>query len=72
MLIKDILPHFSLTEFVRKYQIIRWQFDVNAVPPNKFLAPRPEHSLTFYIRDLQSFTFINSFKKEIIIYNKFF
>lgn len=64
MLIKDILPHFSLTEFVRKYQIIRWQFDVNAVPPNKFLAPRPEHSLTFYIRDLQSFTFINSFKKE--------
>ncbi|MDZ7876944.1 MAG: AraC family transcriptional regulator [Saprospiraceae bacterium] len=64
MLIKDILPHISLTEFVRKYQIIRWQFDANAIAPNKFLAPRPEHSLTFYIRDLQSFSFINSTKKE--------
>lgn len=64
MLIKDIQPHISLTEFVRKYQIIRWQYDVNTIPPNKYLAPRPEHSLTFYIRDLQSYSFIGSTKKE--------
>ena len=65
MLIKDISPHISLTEFVRKYQIIRWQYDANAKPPNKYLAPRPEHSLTFYIRDLQSYSFIDSNKKEV-------
>ena len=64
MLIKDIQPHISLTEFVRKYQIIRWQYDANATPPSKFLAPRPEHSLTFYIRDLQSYSFIGSTKRE--------
>ena len=63
MLIKDIQPHISLTEFVRKYQIIRWQYDANCIPPNKFLAPRPEHSLTFYIRDLQSYSFVGSSKK---------
>lgn len=64
MLIKDIQPHLSLAEFVRKYQIIRWQYDINSIPPNKYLAPRPEHSLTFYIRDLQSYAFIGSTKKE--------
>jgi AraC-like DNA-binding protein len=64
MLIKDIQPHISLTEFVRKYQIIRWQYEANSIPPNKFLAPRPEHSLTFYIRDLQSYSFLGLSKKE--------
>lgn len=64
MFIKDILPHISLTEFVRKYQIIRWQYDANTIPANKFLAPRPEDSLTFYIRDLQSYSFVNSNTKN--------
>jgi AraC-like DNA-binding protein len=64
MLIKDIQPHKSLTEFVRKYQIIRWQYDDNSTPSNKYLAPRPEHSLTFYIRDLQYYSFIGTTKKE--------
>jgi AraC-like DNA-binding protein len=64
MLIKDIQPEISLKEFVRNYQIIRWQYDATTIPSNKTLAPRPEHSLTFYIRDLQSFCFVNSNKKE--------
>lgn len=64
MLIKDIQPNISLTEFVRKYQIIRWQYDANSIPPNKYLAPRPEHSLTFYIRDLQAYSFLDSTRKE--------
>ena len=67
MLIKNIRPHLSLTEFVRKYQIIRWQYDAYSIPPNKFLAPRPEHSLTFYIRDIQSYSFLNSTKKKGIL-----
>lgn len=64
MLIKDIQPHLSLNQFVRKYQIIRWQYNTNTNPQNKTLAPRPEHSLTFYIRDLQSYNFLDSIKKE--------
>jgi AraC-like DNA-binding protein len=64
VLIKDILPHTSLSEFIRKYQVIRWKYDASKVPPTKYLAPRPEHSLTFYIRDLQSYSFIGSKKKD--------
>jgi AraC-like DNA-binding protein len=65
MLIKNIPPNAALNEFVRTYQIIRWQYDPNAKPPNKYLAPRPEHSLTFYIRDLQSFSLIGSPEKVV-------
>jgi AraC-like DNA-binding protein len=64
MLIKDIQPNASLAEYVRKYQIIRWQFEETINPPDKFLGPRPEHSLTFYIRDLQTYSFSGSQKKE--------
>lgn len=64
MLIKDIKPHSSLSEYIRKYQIIQWRYEVSSMPPNKFLAPRPEHSLAFYIRDLQSYSHIGSAKKE--------
>jgi AraC-like DNA-binding protein len=64
MLIKTLPPKASLAEFVRKYQIIRWNFEASAYTPPKVLAPRPEHSLAFYIRDRQYFTFLDS-QKEI-------
>lgn len=53
MLIKNLLPKPALAEFVRKYQIISWQFEASAIAPPKMLAPRPEHSLAFYIKDPQ-------------------
>ena len=68
MLIKDILPNPSLREVVRKYQIIRWVFNENECPPPKYLAPRPEHSLAFYIRDAQTFSFPDS--QKVIKYPK--
>ncbi len=64
MLIKNLLPKPSLAEFVRKYQIISWQFEASAIAPPKILAPRPEHSLAFYIKDRQFFRHLNS-EKEI-------
>ena len=64
MLIKNILPKPALSEFVRKYQIINWHFENSAHTPPKILAPRPEHSLAFYIRDPQHFTFLGS-QREI-------
>jgi AraC-like DNA-binding protein len=68
MFIKNLLPKPSLAEFVRKYQIISWQFDKNTLPPPKILAPRPEHSLAFYIKDPQYFTLLDS--QKIIEYPK--
>ena len=58
MFIKEICPNVALTGFIRKYQVIRWQYEPNCLPVDKFLAPGPEHSLTFYLRDTQSYRFI--------------
>ncbi|RYE53321.1 MAG: AraC family transcriptional regulator [Sphingobacteriales bacterium] len=59
-LLKDITPSDDLKEYVRKYQVFRFLFDTSASPPVKFHAPRPEHSITFYIKDAQKFSYLNS------------
>ena len=59
-LLKDIVPSEDLQEYVRKYQVFRFLFDASASPPIKFHAPRPEHCITFYIRDAQKFSYLNS------------
>lgn len=60
MLIKNLLPKPALRELVRTFQIISWHFDASAHTPPKILAPRPEHSLAFYIKDRQYFNFLDS------------
>lgn len=59
-LLKNILPSENLQEYVRKYQVFRFLFDAPIIPPTKFHAPRPEHSITFYIRDAQKFSYHDS------------
>jgi AraC-like DNA-binding protein len=68
MFIKVFNPKPSLITFIRKYQVIRWTFQDGSQLPPKFLAPRPEHSLAFYIRDSQYFNFLDS--PKIIEYPK--
>ncbi len=60
VLLKDISPCASLQEYVRKYQVFRFLFDKEIIPPAKFHAPRPEHCITFYIRDAQKFSHANA------------
>ena len=60
VILKHIYPCIGLQEFVSKYQVIRFVFDKDVVPPVKFHTPRPEHSITFYTRDPQRFSQINS------------
>jgi AraC-like DNA-binding protein len=67
-LLKDILPKPNLQGYVRKYQVFRFVFEDNAVPPPKFHTPRPEHCITFYIRDSQRFSYYGT--EEIITYPK--
>lgn len=59
-LFKDIIPSPFLKEFVRKYQVFRFQFDNGIIPPIKHHYPRPEHSITFYINDKQNYQDSNS------------
>ncbi|MEO6069127.1 MAG: helix-turn-helix domain-containing protein [Chitinophagaceae bacterium] len=57
VLIKDILPNAALEKYVRMYQVFRFVFDKNIIPPIKHHYPRPEHCITFYIKDVQKFKY---------------
>jgi AraC-like DNA-binding protein len=59
-LLKHIIPCQNLQEYVREYQVFRFLFDASVSPPIKYHAPRPEHCITFYIRDAQKFSYLNS------------
>lgn len=67
-LLKNIRPNAHLAEFVRRYEVFRFIFDKNTIPPPKYHAPRPEHCLTFYVRDAQKYSLIGDDK--IITYPK--
>jgi AraC-like DNA-binding protein len=58
--LRNILPCAALKPYVRKYQVYRFSFEKNTLPPVKFHTPRPEHSITFYVREAQKFSSINS------------
>jgi AraC-like DNA-binding protein len=53
MILQDFLPRPSLREYVRKHQIIRFDFGGGAAIHCKVYCPRPETCLMFYLRDLQ-------------------
>ena len=62
ILIKNIKPCVALQDYVRLYQVYRFVFNAAIIPPAKFHTPRPEHSITFYVRDFQKFSYIHSDK----------
>jgi AraC-like DNA-binding protein len=48
MLLNEIIPHPSLTEYVRLYRLIHFVFPANIKIPAKAYTPRPEHCLQFF------------------------
>jgi len=60
MILQDFLPSPSLRDFVRKHQVIRFQFCPTDIIPAKVYAPRPETCLVFYLRDLQDVVYLDS------------
>jgi AraC-like DNA-binding protein len=59
VLLKDLSPGEALQGYVRKYQVFRFLFDKEVVPPVKFHLPRPEHCISFYVRDIQKFSYLD-------------
>ena len=54
MLLKDFLPHPSVSQFVRLYRIVHFSFDNNLTSfPVKAYAPRPEQILAFFPYDTE-------------------
>lgn len=51
MILKDLPPHPSLSEFVRCYRIVHFNFTSGTEPVFKAYAPRPEICLHFFLRE---------------------
>ncbi len=68
MLYKGQFTNPALSEFIHRYEIVRFVFGLGVSLPVKYLAPRPEQWLTFYPRDLQRISHANS--NEIITYTR--
>ena len=62
MLLNDIKPSLPLTEFIRLYRIVDFQFPTTASIPFKAYPPRPEHCLQFYPKDCEAVKYPNSNK----------
>ena len=54
MILRDFLPSPALREYVRKHQIIKFDFGPGVILPYKVYSPRPETCLVFNLRDPQT------------------
>lgn len=50
MVYKSFLPSPFLSQFVRNYTIIHFQFNIDQPPPVKQRSPKPEQKIVFYIK----------------------
>ncbi|GAB3341586.1 helix-turn-helix domain-containing protein [Larkinella ripae] len=50
----------TLHEFILRYEVFRFEFEKDVCLPVKYYTPRPEHCLTFYVRDPQRASSIDS------------
>lgn len=51
MLLKNFLPRITLKDYIRRYEIVEFNFDSKIDIPLKPYAPRPETTLCFFPRD---------------------
>ena len=65
MILRDVFPGPTLSEYVRKHQIIRFVFGAEVIVPFKPYSPRPEHCLVFYLRDLQNIGYLDCANSQI-------
>ena len=62
MLLNEIIPHPSLTEYVRLYRLMHFVFPPGTVIPAKAYTPRPEHCLQFFPSGKNEISYTNSGK----------
>ncbi len=60
MFIKNFPPSPALREYINKYQVTSFLFDKNSILPIKYHTPHPEQCITFYVKDPQKYSLINS------------
>lgn len=60
MVINQIIPSPFLTEYIRLFNIVDFNFPDGAVLPFKIYPPRPEHCMQFYPKDTEIVTYPES------------
>jgi hypothetical protein len=60
MLLNEIKPSLFLTDFIRLYRIIDFQFTGAVTIPPKIYSPRPEQCLQFYPKDSETVKHLDS------------
>ena len=68
MLYKGRFENPALSDFVIRYEVVRFVFGPDLIPPAKYHTPRPEQSLTFYPKQAQRFS--STLSSKIITYPK--
>ena len=63
MVLFEFTPGPMLTDYIRTYRLVHFQFDHLANMPCKAYPPKPEHCLTFYPRDAEQVEYADSGKK---------
>lgn len=63
MVLSEFAPGPALTEYIRVYRVVQFEFKGITNLPFKPYPPRPEHCLSFYPRDTETVEYVNSGKK---------
>jgi AraC-like DNA-binding protein len=63
MVLLEFRPSQFMSEFIRTYRIVHFVFESSVVVPFKPYPPRPEHCLSFFPKDTESFEYASDNKR---------
>jgi AraC-like DNA-binding protein len=63
MVLQEYTPSLILSEYIRTFRLVHYEFKSDGSLPVKAYPPRPEHCLSFYARDFETVVYQNSGNK---------
>lgn len=64
MVLQEYKPSIQLSEYIRTYRLVHYEYKHDGSLPAKAYPPRPEHCLSFYARDFETVEYQNSGTKK--------
>ena len=63
MVLQEYTPSLNLSEHIRTFRLVHYEYKLDGSLPIKAYPPRPEQCLSFYARDFETVEYQNSGKK---------
>ncbi len=60
MVLQEYKPGFLVSEYIRVFRLVHYDYKADGFLPVKAYPPRPEHCLSFYARDFETVEYQNS------------